>query len=394
MSPGDFTPERYQAPDGGLSLLPYASSDLELSALAALVAPDRFDKTRLIAYLSAVAADPGETRERHVIALAGLAALEQPVLPELRAAADDPDLTLRERLYVGIGAARIGDATTARSIADQLLAEHGELSAGQIRLRVGTSAADSSIATALMAVLTASVGDDRAPLLWASAEANPPTDTVLGLHAVAYVAATLDWLESRPARFALAVGGDRNVVELAPGGSHGLTVTAAQLASLSIERLDGAIAVVTSWREPLAVADVAPDPDVSIRRTISPPGAIRSGDLVRVDIAVTFSAQATSGCYEVTDHVPSGLVAVGSVAAWIDPDAEAALPDASLPYDQADQLVQWCAAPTPEDRTVELRYFARVITPGTYTWQPAVVNAERATDVASVTAEARIEIRP
>ena len=81
------------------------------------------------------------------------------------------------------------------------------------------------------------------------------------------------------------------------------------------------------------------------------------------------------------------------VSTWIDPDDESVLPDASLPYADGNQLVRWCAAPTSKDRTVELRYFARVITPGSYVWQPTVVVAAGATDRASVSPETRIEIR-
>ncbi|HET9346777.1 MAG TPA: Ig-like domain-containing protein [Candidatus Limnocylindrales bacterium] len=389
----DFTPERYQAADGGLALLPYASSDVELTALAALVDPGRFDEARMTAFLWAVVADPGETIERRSIALAGLAALGEAVLPELRSAAANAGLTTRQRLFAGIGLARVGDAAAARSIADTFLAEFGEQTAGQIRLRVAESAVENTDATTLAAILTASVGDRRAPLLWASVEAHPTTDQVLALQTAAYVEATLDWLDSRPARFAWTVDGERTVVDLAPGGAHSLTVTAAQLADLAVERLDGAVAVTTSWHEPVQVADLEPDPDATIRRTVSPPGAIRSGDLVRVDIAVTFGPDASAGCHQVTDHVPSGLVPVGTVAAWIDPDSEASLPDAGLPYDQGGQLVQWCATPSVDRPTVQLRYYARVITPGAYVWQPAVITASTATDRASVTPETRIEIR-
>ena len=38
-----FDGTAYQRGDGGIAILPYASSDLEVSALAALVAPDRFN---------------------------------------------------------------------------------------------------------------------------------------------------------------------------------------------------------------------------------------------------------------------------------------------------------------------------------------------------------------
>ncbi len=90
-----FDGSAYQLADGGLAILPYASSDLEASALAAIVAPDRFDGPELEAYFENIAADEAETRERRAYALAGLGGLGAPALPRLRAAAvrpgsDDP----------------------------------------------------------------------------------------------------------------------------------------------------------------------------------------------------------------------------------------------------------------------------------------------------------------
>jgi alpha-2-macroglobulin len=44
FDPLTFEASRYQAPDGGLALLPYASSDLELSSTVAIVAPDEVNR--------------------------------------------------------------------------------------------------------------------------------------------------------------------------------------------------------------------------------------------------------------------------------------------------------------------------------------------------------------
>ncbi len=389
----DFVGGRYQTPDGGLALLPYAGSNLELSALAALTAPDRFDRRRLESYLSSIATRGDETRERQIHALAGLAGLGAAVLPELRAAAADPALTIRERLLVGLGAAAIGDVATARAMLDGLVREYGETTDGRTRLRVGSAAVDIATATALGAVLAASVGDVRAPALWAYVEANPSREAIFDLHAVAYAGATLDWLVPQAARFAWTVAGERTVVELTPGEAYGFSVTSEQLASLRIERLDGAIGVTTAWREPVSATAFQPDPDVTIKRTITPSGRIGASDLVRVDLVVRFGPQAPTGCHPVTDLVPSGLVAVGRVSAWANPEEEQQLPDASLPYGQAGQRVSWCAEPSDRDRTVELRYYARVITPGTYAWQPAIVESRTDPDRAALAPAVQVEIR-
>ena len=50
QGPSEFSSERYQLPGGGIALLPYAGRDLQLSAMAAIVAPDRFERASLEGY--------------------------------------------------------------------------------------------------------------------------------------------------------------------------------------------------------------------------------------------------------------------------------------------------------------------------------------------------------
>ena len=391
---GAFDARRYQRPDGGLALLPYSSSDLELSALAALVAPDQVDAGRLAGYLRNVRADAKETRERQMFALAGLAGLRDPVLPSIRAAAVDVSLTIRERLMIGLGAAALGDVATARSVAAALITEHGERLGGQARLRVGSSAADITTATALMAVLSAALGDHVAPLFWAYVEGNPATDQLEVLPAVAYVTHSLDRLPVQPASFAYSLEGTRTKIDLEAGRSFELSLTAPQLASLTVEPITGSIGVSTEWREPIRPTALKPDPDVTITRSVTPSTSIDSAALVTVDLTATFGPQAASGCHQVTELVPSGLTPVSSFTTWIDPDSEDSPPGHGyvLPYDQSGPMVFFCADPGTMPRTVQLRYYARVVTPGTYAWEPAIAESRSQEGHAALTAAGQIVI--
>jgi hypothetical protein len=390
-----FASDRYQTPDGGLALLPYASSDLELSALVAIVAPERVAESRLASYLSTIRGAPKETRERRIFALAGLAGLGASVLPDIRTAAADPELTVREQLMIGIGAAALGDASTARSIAASLARKHGEGLGQQARLRVGSSAADVTAATALMAVLAAAIGDSRASAYWAYVEGNPSVDELHVLHAVAYVGRTLDRLAVAPASFAYTLDGVRQVVDLESGQSFELTLTASQRASLELEPLAGAVGVTTSWREPIAAAVFEPDPDIKISRSVTPAGTIGTANLVRVDLTVKFGPKAPKGCHQVIDLLPSGLVPVGSLAAWINANGDEPAQSAgiTMPYSQTGQRVFFCAERYAKTGKADLRYYARVVTPGTFVWKPAVLESKTGSNRAALTPEVKISIR-
>ena len=175
--PSDLDGDLYQAADGGIAPLPYASSDLALTSLVAIVSPDEFRAADLRAYLGDVKDDPKSTRERRMYALAGSRrASGTPVLPELRRrrrtegsrprAADDRAGRRRHR--------RCRDRPHDRQLSCGR--RHGEQLAAQARLRVGETVADSTDATARMAVLAAAIGDAHAPALWAYVEANPSTE--------------------------------------------------------------------------------------------------------------------------------------------------------------------------------------------------------------------------
>jgi hypothetical protein len=390
----DFDGRNYQVANGGLAILPYSSSDLGASALAALVAPDRFDRDRLEAYLSSVAGGSKETRERRLIALAGLAGLHASVLPRIREAAATPGLTIRELLMLGLGAAALGDAATARSIGESLKSKYGEITSEQARLRVGGSAADITAGTALMAMLAAANGDPLAARFWSYVDANPGTDAPYGLHAVGYVTRLLEHRAPRSASFAYTIAGKREVVELEAGATFQISVTHAQLTSLKIEPVNGQIGVTTSWQEVVGTSAFAKDPDLTISRRMTPSGRIGTAALVTVDLTVNIARKAPAGCHLVTDILPSGLVPVGNLQGWFEPGDERAAPKGvAYPYAQVGQRVSFCADKATNKGVVHLRYFARVVTTGTYRWEPAMVASRTSSGRAALTKAMVVTIR-
>src|SRR3972149_4619706 len=114
--PAEFMAAAYPTVDGGIATFPFPGDDLALSARAAALAPDRFGQQRISEDFQKVIDDPEETRERVLIAFYGQAALGQPVLPQVQAAAALDDLSPRERLYAGLAAPALGDEDPARAV--------------------------------------------------------------------------------------------------------------------------------------------------------------------------------------------------------------------------------------------------------------------------------------
>jgi hypothetical protein len=163
-----------------------------------------------------------------------------------------------------------------------------------------------------------------------------------------------------PTTFAWTAASERHEVRLKPGGAWSIVVTPDQRATFRLEPLEGDMAVVTSYTgtdAPLPSGDLA-----TISRTVVPANDASERQLVRVLVTVSFGSLATNGCWLVTDVVPSGL-----------------LPLAQL----GGQEVSRCFDPRDDDRTFE--YTARVVSPGTYTWEPAIIQSIDAPEVGAAT---------
>jgi hypothetical protein len=384
-----FDPGAYQ--HGGVALLPYSSPDLALSARIALLAGDRFDRGGLEGAFTNAIYEGASTREQRTLAYAGLAGLGMPVLASLRELAADPALTIRERLYLALGYAALGDEASARAIERDLLAAYGERRGSWIRLRVGGTLDDTIEATSLLALLSAQLGDPLADDAEAYVDANPAVNELYNLQRVAFVSRMLEWTPAAAARFAYTVDGRRTVVDLDPGESLALRLLEAQRRTLSLESLSGQVGLATSWKDPIDREGVTRDADLELARTYTPYPSIPDDAMVEVRLTATFGPQVAGGCHEVSDLVPSGLAPIERYQAW--PDEGSTTSSWISPYRIEGQRVSFCVGPSKESRTVKMRYYARIVTPGTYTWESAVIQSVLAPESVNLTTARQVTIR-
>ncbi len=388
--PAEFHPSIYQTLDGGIAIFPFADDDLVLSARLAAVAPDRFGRQALARYFLAVTGNADETRERVIIALYGLAALGETVLPDVQALAALGDLTPRERLFLALAAAELGDQDTAYNLYRGLLDEFAQQRGSSVRLNVGVDQDDILEATSLAAVLAASVGDDFASLLFDYTTNNYTEDTLIYLEQISYLAEALPNLSAAPVHFAYTLDGQRTEEELERGKSLALLLTPEDLGGLNLEAIDGTLGVASSFLAPFDPASVQPDPALSITRTYegqpTDAATIEEGDLVRISIAYMLGEQAVDGCYQVSDLLPSGLQSVTRLHEWDVGDTEA-----TYPYAIEGQRVSFCLY--KDDEQEPIVYYARVAGTGTYTAEPAVIQSQKAPESINITGALPVEIR-
>jgi len=362
----DFDPSRYAR--NGISLLPYSSPDLFLSARAALVMPDLVDAQQVRNLLEGGQDAGVPSRERTIVALAGRAGLGDDVLEELRAYPTS-QLSVREQLWKALGLVASGDETNARAIERSLLESAGQRLGPWVRLSTGKTLRDTLEASGLLLLLAGRLGDPLAHDISNYLRQVPSGEIVFPLEQVGYIEGFLERLPRNPGKFAWTVAGDRHVVTLRPGGGFTLVLTRDQRAAFSLERLDGDLAVVTTWNSP--DVELPTSSSIRIQRTVTPANDAPDDRLVHVQITVTWGAQSVPGCYRLTDQAPSGLSPVVTTYGWVDEYDDP--PIGTFPYGTSGQEVSWCASP---DETYVYGYAARVVSPGTYRWEPAILQFE------------------
>jgi len=371
----------------GLPLLPYGGPDARLTARVALVAAPRFDRSELLDALVTTRDLASTTRDLRIAVLAGLAALGEPVLADLRSIATATDLAVGERIDLALGFVAAGDDAAALAIERDLLRANGQQLGGWTRLHVGTTLDEIVEATAGLALVAAGIGDPIAASLEAYVDANPASDELHVLDQVGVIQRMLARTPASAATFAWTVDGRRSVVDLAPGRAFTVALTAAQRATLRLEPLAGQVGIAASWSEPVDLTTLSADPALGLTRTVTPAGIIGSDALVVVELTPTFGAQAVPGAYEITDLVPSGLAPVARTDGWVGGDGTVG------PYRIVGQEVDFAAWNDPRATHVaKMRYFARIVTPGDYAWEPASLRLAAAPEDAAFTAPIRVTV--
>lgn len=384
-------------PDGGVAILPYAGRDLELTARAMLADPTAAGRStrdwlRQVADADGSDGEEGETPERRSVALAGLAGLGENVLGPIRTRLAAGDVTPREALWLALGAVALGDEATGIAVARDLADRFGERSGVLVRLNVSGAPNEVAAATARYAALAAAIGDPSAEPALAYVREHPLTDDLAVLEELLAIRGLVARQPPVPTVLAWTVDGERTTVDLSNGRATAITVTPAQRESLVLEAVEGRLAVVGSWDA--SGAPVGPvTASASIGRTATPDGAIPRASLVRVRFEVSFATNAAPGSYRIVELVPSGLVPIEQGRAWDEEGGEESEPRCELPHLVDGQRLEFAVSPSREATRPPLCYLARVVTPGTYTWEPATIS--RADDPATwtSTAETTLTIR-
>lgn len=375
----------YQTTQGGITLLPYSSEDLELSARVASTDAQNFDQESLAQYFFKILENRQSNPEEISYALAGLAALEKPVLPRISSWLNSGNTSVKEKLYLAQAIYDLGSKQWSKDIYLQIMNEYAVIKDPEISLHVSENYDEVFQATALAAVLATSLEADQAEGLWLFLINNQKlygehknSENLFSLEKINYIQHTIAHLKPSPARVKYILYGQENTVDITGGSHHSFQIYPQDVDKLKFLEITGDVGLTASYTQPIQSSDIVRDPSISIRREYYVDGVktttFKETDNIEVRLYVNISAQALSGRYQVTDILPSGLEAVTKEYTWGSGEGC----NYRYPYDSFGQTVKYNIDKNWRNlscQTDYFKYFARVKNKGTYLAEPAIIQS-------------------
>ncbi len=383
----DFAP--YTAQEGGYTLFPYSSPDLETSVFIAALAKDKVSQAGLSNYLYQQLSSAKDS-ETASLALFGLASLDQPVLNIINSLSGEKSKTPLTRIYLSLAQAKIGDTEKAHLSYSQILSDYSKKKDNFTYIAVPGDKDDILRATALTAALASLLGDSHADSLLAYTLANSGKDLLLISPQLLAITHQLQNTKPSPVSFTYTLGDKKTSVKLEKGEVYKLQLSPKDIGDITFQDITGSVGLTSVFATPLDAKTAQLDPSVKITRTYSVGGkvtnAFSSTDVVKVSLPFTHGVLSQDGCYQVSDLLPSGLKPITSVYSY-----GLETQDIWYPYEINGQKVSFCVG--KDIKTSSINYYARVISAGDYKAENALIQSLLSPSVFNLSPAGNVNIK-
>jgi hypothetical protein len=377
----------YQKTDGGIAILPYASADTALSAKAASARLNVFDNKKLANYFWEISDNAKASREESIDALAGLAALGQPVLERLKTVEAISDLSWREKISLIRGLEAAGQRENALATLNALL-EKADTHDGVMRLNISDDVNEEIEAAAQVAAMAAVLAHKDAEKLMSYVDSFWGHPVMTDLDKALYLQKIVPTLPSANVKIAYTTNEEVSEIDLSKWPYHTISLTADEVRRFRVISVNGPAAASFFKR---TVGDVKESsPLLNVSRLYQPVGKsidnLSEGDRVSVNLDVSWDPRAQDGCYILRDRLPGAFKPLVNVKYdyW-------SRSDDWYPHDVLSGEVSFVVCKS--DKPVNIKYMTRVVSLGKYHTEGAILQSMMTPGLSAVSKPTVIEVK-
>ncbi|MCL2572494.1 MAG: hypothetical protein FWE11_08825 [Defluviitaleaceae bacterium] len=372
---GSFNPLDYQRPDGGLSILPHAESDLATTVMLLPFLLEGVNVGALRNYLYGIF--EGENPDNKMMALYGLALLQAPVLLDLHQYALVADLPVRDVAFIALGFAALGETAIALDIYQERILPHIQKIEPMYRVYSGLGSDSILEATSTVSLLAAKLNMPERLGLHQYTANHRTSQLLITIERLHFISHEIANHSPTPASITYTLFGETFTRDLSHGWGWGYTlrIPTQNMNQFRLTNVTGDVGAVSINRVPLEEIEIV-DNDIAINRRFlreggaAVTGAFRQDEVVRVEISIDYSAKAIDGSYMVTDFLPAGLAFVQGSARFVSPRTGESHWSHAIAEGQRVIFFDYNGR---FDGVRVYYYYARVINPGVFTAEGTLV---------------------
>lgn len=312
---------KYEAETGGFKLFPYSESSTELTARLVYLLGNNYLEEKIKVYFRNIL-DKEEYNSNIAPALWGISKYNEPVLLSIYSLFDNESLEVRDKIYLSLALAELGDHTTARKYYKELT---GELNISGDYLNYSKSAdeEDNYEITGLLAILGVKLQDyNQSDKLFKYIYNKPSKFTLSNIEQLLYIMnrdiMKLDEIKDLFGKITVDVNGNKKDYELKLFDRESFAVKKDEIKDIKFSNINGSISCKVEALGNKDDLNKNKTDDFSIlvdykeKETSNKQTSFNQSDEIKVTITPSYNSKAESGGYEVTYIIPSGFRYIGN----------------------------------------------------------------------------------
>lgn len=309
----------YESQEGGIRLLPYSAEDTELTAKLINMIDNKYLNTKAKIYFNNLIKNTDTYNTKIAASLWGVSKYKEPVLLTIyKLLEENNNLGERDKLYLSLALAELGDNNTAKKYYKELIKNNLKEDGEYLYFDSKTNETDSYELTALLSVLGVKLQDyENSDKLFKYIYNKPSKYTLSNLEQLIYIMnrdiMKLDEIKDLFGEVTVAADGVNRTYKLKLFDRESFAIEKEKIKAVKFSNIKGSIACKVEALGNKDDLDKNKTEDFSLSVSYSLNGASKEqkeykhSDVVKVTIMPSFSSDIDKLHYEITYIIPSGF---------------------------------------------------------------------------------------